>query len=325
MNLISSNKFPIKTTFKVLDDKSAQLTIYPLNPGFGHTLGNSIRRALISSIPGYAVTKIKINNYTHEYQAVEGIVEDIQQIVLNIKNLSIKVSTNEESVNVVLKKSKAGEVTASDFEKQAGVEVINKDLYICTIEKDFDLDIVVEVKKGYGFVQVDDETLSGSQLLTDLYVDALYSPVRNVQCEVEKVRVGDDTNLDKIIITFETNGTVDPRETVDYALKLIIDQYQKIDSAFQTAEEPVETTMTVSGADAEVSEEEVVEEAVVESVESLGLTKTTAANLIKHDFITTADLIKQRDAVMLLVKTLKSKSDKEILTSIIAVKKKGKK
>ncbi len=323
MNLISTNKFPIKTTFKEMGENLVQFTIYPLNPGFGNTLGNSIRRVLMSSIPGYAVTKVKINNFTHEYQAVEGIIEDIQQIVLNIKALSIKVTTNEDTVTLILRKSKAGEVTAADFEKETCVEIINKDLYICSIEKNFDLEIDVEVKKGYGFYQVDDAVLSASQSLTDLYVDALYSPIRNVQSDVEKVRVGDDTNFDKIVITFETNGTVDARETIDYSLKLIIDQYSKIDSAFQTAVEPVEEMITSQDADATATGEESEEEVVPtnEPVESLGLTKSTTANLIKHDFISTSDLIKQKDAVVLLIKTLKSKSDKDILSAIIAPKK----
>lgn len=320
MNLISTNKFPIKTTFKVNEDKTAQLTIYPLNPGFGQTLGNSLRRVLMSSIPGYAVTKIKINNFTHEYQAVEGIIEDIQQIVLNIKALSVKVETNEDALTISLRKSKAGVVTAADFEKQSGVEIINKDLFICSIEKDFNLEIDIEVKRGYGFYQVDDAALSASQSLTDLYVDALYSPIRNVQCDIEKVRVGDDTNFDKIVITFETNGTVDQRSTIDFALKLMIDQYSKIESAFQSAVEPVEEMISSNEADAEGVEVE--EEApTIEPVESLGLTKSTAANLVKHDFLTTADLIKQKDAVMLLIKTLKSKSDKDILSGIITPKK----
>jgi DNA-directed RNA polymerase subunit alpha len=321
MNLISTNKFPIKTTFKEMGENLVQFTIYPLNPGFGHTLGNSIRRVLMSSIPGYAVTKVKINNFTHEYQAVEGVIEDIQQIVLNIKALSIKVTTNEDVVSLSLRKSKAGEVTAVDFEKQTGVEIINKDLYICSIEKNFDLEIDIEIKKGYGFYQVDDAVLSASQSLTDLYVDALYSPIRNVQCDVEKVRVGDDTNFDKIVLTFETNGTVDARETIDYSLKLIIDQYSKIDSAFQSAVEPVEEMITSNEADAFAPSDEEEEVATNEPVESLGLTKSTTSNLIKHDFISTSDLIKQKDAVMLLIKTLKSKSDKDILTAIIVPKK----
>jgi DNA-directed RNA polymerase subunit alpha len=321
MNLISTNKFPIKTTFKEMGENLVQFTIYPLNSGFGHTLGNSIRRVLMSSIPGYAVTKVKINHFTHEYQAVEGVIEDIQQIVLNIKALSIKVTTNEDVVTLSLRKSKAGEITAADFEKQTGVEIINKDLYICSIEKNFDLEIDIEVKKGYGFYQVDDAVLSGSQSLTDLYVDALYSPIRNVQCDVEKVRVGDDTNFDKIVLTFETNGTVDARETIDYALKLMIDQYSKIDSAFQSAVEPVEEMITSNEADASAPSEEIEVAAANEPVESLGLTKSTTSNLIKHDFISTSDLLKQKDAVMLLIKTLKSKSDKDILTAIVAPKK----
>jgi DNA-directed RNA polymerase subunit alpha len=321
MNLISSNTFPIKTTFKKLDGNKSQFCIYPLNPGFGHTLGNAIRRVLISSIPGYAVSKIKINNFTHEFQAVEGILEDLQQVLLNVKSLNVKVSTDEDVVSIILRKSKGGVVTAEDFQKQAGVEIINKDMYICTIEKDFDLEIIAEVKRGYGFYQVDDSVLSSSQSLSDLYVDSLFSPIQNVSLEVEKVRVGDNTNLDKVIINFESNGTVDEKEAINYALKLLVDQYQKIELAFQTVEEPQEETFSsiVEDKNADV----VVEEEVVpaESVETLGLTKTTTAHLIAHNIVTTADIIKQKEAVGLLIKSMKSKGDKEILSNVIAPKK----
>jgi DNA-directed RNA polymerase subunit alpha len=316
MNLISSNTFPIKTTFKKLEGTKSQFAIFPLNPGFGQTLGNALRRVLISSIPGYAVTKVKINNFTHEYQAVEGILEDLQQVLLNIKALNVKVTNGDDVVSIMLKKSKPGEVTGADFEKQAGVEIINPELYICTIEKNFDLEILVEVKKGYGFYQVDDSVFSSSQSLTDLYVDALFSPVQNVSLAVEKVRVGDNTNLDKIIINFETNGTVDEKETIDYALKLLVDQYSKIESAFQSVEEPSDDMITI-----EESEKEADVKLASESVESLGLTKTTTTHLINHEIITTDDIIKQKEAVALLIKTLKSKSDKDILTAIVAPKK----
>jgi DNA-directed RNA polymerase subunit alpha len=315
MNLISSNTFPIKTTFKLLEGNKSEFTIFPLNAGFGQTLGNALRRVLISSIPGYAVTKVKINNFTHEYQAVEGILEDLQQVLLNLKGIHVKVETEEDVISLHLNKSKIGKVTAADFEKQAGVEIINKDMYICTIEKDFDLEIILEVKKGFGFYQVDDAVFSSSQSLSDLYVDALFSPVQNVSMEVEKVRVGDNTNFDKIIINFETNGTVDEKQTIDYAIKLLVDQYQKIDIAFKSVEEPQEDTVLT------FVEKEADVKAPAESIEAIGLTKGTTTQLINHEIITTDDLIKQKEAVLLLIKTLKSKSDKEILTAIVAPKK----
>jgi DNA-directed RNA polymerase subunit alpha len=314
MNLISSNLFPIKTTLKKLAGNKSEFSIYPLNPGFGQTIGNSLRRVLISSIPGYAVTKIKINNFTHEYQGVEGIVEDLQQVILNIKGLHVKVETNEDIVTLILKSSKKGEITAANFSKQSGVEIMNPGLFICTIEKDFDLELLVEVKKGYGFYQVDDAVLSASQSLSDLYVDALYSPIQNVAMEVEKVRVGDNTNLDKVVLTFETNGTVDEKLTVQYALELMVDQYSKISSAFQSVDEITTDTNLPN----EVTDEVV---SVSEPVESLGLTKATTAHLLKNDLISTADLIKEKDAINLFIKSLKSKADKDILLACLGEKK----
>lgn len=316
MNLISTNIFPIKTSLKKGEGYNSTFSIYPLNPGFGHTIGNALRRAMISSIPGYAVTKIKINNFTHEYQAVEGIVEDLQQIILNIKNLHVKVETGEDQLNLILKKTTKGIVTAGDFGKQAGVTIIDKDLFICTIEKDFELEIIVEIKKGYGFYQIDDAVLSGSQSLSDLYVDALFSPVQNVSIDVEKIRIGDNTNLDKVIITFETNGTVEAKDVINYALKLMVDQYSKIESSFESVNENEEETDNFSDHNADASHGE--------SIESLGLTKVTANALINLNIITTADLGKQKDNIMLMIKTLKSKADKDILLKLLGEKKEKK-
>ena len=131
----------IKSHLTSHSDTQHTLVIEPLLPGYGYTLGNSLRRVMLSSIPGFAVTKVRINDITHEYQALEGVVEDALDVILNLKNLRAKIITDDETVTLELNKSAQGEVTAEDFEKNAKVEVLNKDLYICTINKGVELKI----------------------------------------------------------------------------------------------------------------------------------------------------------------------------------------
>jgi DNA-directed RNA polymerase subunit alpha len=327
MNLISANTFPIKTSFTEVDKITSKVEIYPLNSGFGETIGNSLRRTLISSVPGFAVTKVKINNFTHEYQAVEGVVEDLQNMVLNLKGLLIKVETSDDVVNLTLNKSATGDVTAKDFKKQAGITVINPDMHICTINGKIDLNIEVEVKKGYGFYQVTDAELSSSTSLSDLHVDAYYSPVRNVAFDVAKVRVGSNTDLDKVVLTYQTNGCIDAKFAMEYALELMVDQYSKALSAFKgvaTTEVEVEDN-TENKPDSKVKDTKETKVAVKkvatsEPIETLGLTKTTTKSLSSMDINNTEDLIAKKAGVLEMVSTLKSKGDKEIILGILGEK-----
>jgi DNA-directed RNA polymerase subunit alpha len=323
MNLISTNTFPIKTSFKTISDTKSSVSIYPLNSGFGQTIGNALRRVLISSVPGYAVTKIKVNNFTHEYQSVEGIVEDLQDIILNLKDLIVKVDTSDEIVNLQITKNSAGVVTAKDFKKQAGVTVVNPDLHICTVNNKVDLNIEVEVKKGFGFYQVPDSELSGSTSLSDLYVDAYYSPVKNVSFDVEKYRVGSNTDLDKIIITYETTGAIDPKEAMEYALEILVDQYSKTLSAFKSVSTETTAVDEQDEADTTVSTSKKAKPAVTkvvgsEPVETLGLTKATAKILTIAEINNTDDIVANKTKVEEIISTLKSKGDKEILASILS-------
>jgi DNA-directed RNA polymerase subunit alpha len=224
---------PIKTTLTKIDGFDYQLTISPLLPGFGHTLGNSLRRLFLSSIPGFAVTRIRINDLTHEYQAVKDVKEDALDVLLNLKSLRVKIVTDDEKVTIKLKNTKGGDITAKDFDSNSAVEILNKELYICHLNEGAKLEIEVEVSRGYGYVSYEKQDLRGNQSPTHLLIDAAFSPVRNVIMTVDQVRVGDQTNYNKLNIAFSTDGTVTGEDVTSYALKLIVELFQNIESSFE--------------------------------------------------------------------------------------------
>jgi DNA-directed RNA polymerase subunit alpha len=228
MTNLHINQPTIKSQLVKHSEGSYQLSIQPLTPGLGYTLGNSLRRIMLSSIPGFAVTRVRINDITHEYQSVKGIVEDALQIVLNLKLLRANIITDDESVVLTLRKDARGEIHASDFEENAKVKIINKDLYICSLDNDAELSIEVEISKGIGYLSSDQIKFASNTNPHDIYVDALFSPVSNVSQNVEQVRVGDKTNYDMIDLAFVTDETVPAKDIVEYALKLSIDTFQNI-------------------------------------------------------------------------------------------------
>lgn len=225
--------FPaIKSELVNLGDDSYKLVIGPLMPGFGYTIGNSLRRIMLSSVPGFAVTKVKINDITHEYQAVEGIKEDALDVVLNLRMLRAKIKTDSESVTLTLKKNEGGKIYASDFADNAAVEILNPDLYICEVVPGKKINIEVEIERGQGYVAYEERNLRGNTDPTSILVDASFSPIKNVSLDVKKVRVGDKTNFDSIQVTFDSDGTVDASEICKYSLDLSVNLFQNILSSF---------------------------------------------------------------------------------------------
>src|SRR5687768_15755523 len=185
-----------------ISDVRRKFTIEPLEPGFGYTLGNSLRRTLLSSIPGAAVTQVKIDNVLHEFSTVEGVTEDVTDIVLNLKELVIR-SENEEPTTVHLRASGPAEVTAGDVQLPAGVEILNPDHKIATLNKNATLSMELRVEQGRGYVPGQ----SGSrEAIGTIPIDALFSPVKRVTYDVEPTRVEQMTNYDRLILDVETNG-----------------------------------------------------------------------------------------------------------------------
>ena len=203
----------------------AKVTLEPLERGFGYTLGNALRRILLSSMPGCAVTEVEIDGVLHEYSSKEGVQEDVIEILLNLKGLAVSIEGKDEAT-LTLNKSGAGPVTAGDFTHDGDVEIVNPEHVICHLTGDYELNMRVKVERGRGYVPAasrqsadDDERPIGR-----LLVDASFSPVERIAYSVDAARVEQRTDLDKLVIEMETNGTLDPEEAIRRSATILAEQ-----------------------------------------------------------------------------------------------------
>jgi len=193
-------------------DTRSQFVIGPLEPGFGYTLGNSIRRTLLSSIPGAAVTRFRVTGAAHEFTSLTGVHEDVTEIILNLKNITVS-SEHDEPVVAYLRKKGAGAATAADITAPAGVEIHNPELHIATLSKEGNLEIELTIERGRGYVSVDQNKIAGAPIGT-IAIDSIYSPVLRVTYRVEATRAGERTDFDKLVIDVETKASILPRDAV---------------------------------------------------------------------------------------------------------------
>ena len=205
------------------------MTIEPCYFGYGTTLGNSLRRVLLSSLPGAAVTAVKIKGVDQEFSAIDDVKEDALRVVLNLKDLRVKVHS-DEPVKLKLKAKGAKDVTAKDIEKNSDVEVVNPDLHIATLtDKNAELEMEITVQQGRGYLPVEGRDQEDVEIGT-MMVDAVFSPVRSVGYVVENMRVGDITDYDKLVLNIETDGTITPQEAVEQAARILIDHFSLLTS-----------------------------------------------------------------------------------------------
>ena len=261
------------------DDNSSSFVIEPLHAGYGNTLGNSLRRVLLSSIRGGAIVAFRIEGATHEFTTVPGIQEDVVDITLNLKGVNFRVET-DEPVELRLEKKGAGVVTAGDIKTTADVEVMNPEQIICTIDdpkKSVVIDMVIETGRGYQTI----EESSKNRLHSDMIaVDAMFSPVTRVRFKVDPTRVGQETNVDKLELTVETDGSLTPREAFEEAAAILVNQYTALAGATTVESAPALGT----GNDDDASE-------LNTSIEELGLSARTANALINNEIRTVHDLV----------------------------------
>ncbi|HVX45682.1 MAG TPA: DNA-directed RNA polymerase subunit alpha [Mycobacteriales bacterium] len=210
-------------TEETLSEYRSRFTIEPLEPGFGYTLGNSLRRTLLSSIPGAAVTSIRIDGVLHEFTTVEGVKEDVTDLILNLKGLVVS-SESDEPVTMYLRKQGPGEVTAADIAPPAGVEVHNSDLHIATINKKGRLEIELVVERGRGYVTAAQNKQAGQEI-GRIPVDSIYSPVLKVTYRVEATRVEQRTDFDKLIVDVETKPSITPRDALASAGTTLVELF----------------------------------------------------------------------------------------------------
>ncbi len=208
-----------------LGGNSYEVTLEPLYPGYGVTIGNAMRRVLLSSMPGAAVTAVKIKYVDHEFSTVPNVKEDVIQIILNLKQLRLR-SFSREPIRLSLKAKGEGVITAEMIEENDQVEVVNKDLYICTLDnKNADLDMELVIEQGRGYVPVEARAETQKLEIGMLAIDAIYTPVRSVFFDVSNVRVGGITNFDKLVLRMETDGTISGEEAVDIASHILVDHF----------------------------------------------------------------------------------------------------
>lgn len=258
---------------------SSTFVIEPLHAGYGNTLGNSLRRVLLSSIRGGAIVAFRIEGVTHEFTTVAGVKEDVVDIMLNLKGVNVKVHS-DEPIELRLEKKGAGEVTAADIKTTADVEVMNPEQVICTIDdpkKSIVIDLVIEAGRGYQTI----ENSSKNRIHSDMIaLDAMFSPVTRVRFKVDPTRVGQETNLDKLELTVETDGSLSPREAFEEASAILVNQYSALAGSTTVESAPALGTDN----DDEASE-------LNTPIEELNLSARTANALINNDIRTVHDLV----------------------------------
>ncbi len=277
--------------------------IEPLYPGYGMTLGNSLRRVILSSLPGAAVTAVKIEGVSHEFSTIKDVKEDVVDITLNLKQLCVK-SFSDEIVTLHLSASGEGVVTAAKFDKNADIEIINPAQVIATLDnKNAKLEMDVYIEKGRGYVPV--EKHDGGKLgVGVIAVDALYSPIRRVRYNVESTRVGQMTDLDRLILEVETNGVINAAEAIKQASEILVDHFMVL-SGKEVAKQDgcVDIISNEEGGDI--------------LIEEINLSPRTTNALLNNDIKTVADILKLTDGELKTLKGFGSKAYDEVKEKLV--------
>ncbi len=296
---------PENIDVKSSSNNRAVLNIEPLERGFGLTLGNALRRVLLSSLQGAAVTLIKAEGTDHEFSTIPDVTEDLPNIILNIKKISLRLN-NDGPKRVRLKVKRQGVVTAADIEETADVEVLNKDQHICTLNAGGELDMELTVESGKGYVPAiknrNDDTPVGV-----IPIDSIFSPVVNVAYKIDNARVGQVTNYDKLTLDVETDGSISPEDSVAFAARVLQDQFQ----------------MFINFAEPEKEEEKTVESELpfnrnlLRKVEELELSVRSANCLKNENIVYIGDLVQKTESEMLRTPNFGRKSLNEIKEVLI--------
>ena len=282
-------------------DNRAKVVVEPLERGFGHTLGNALRRALLSSIPGAAITEVEIDGVLHEYTTLEGLQEDVIEVLLNFKDVAIRLHNLDETMLTLSKKGK-GVVTAADIKVDHNVEIINPDHVICHLTKDIALNMRLKVARGVGYQPAtsrrrpDEE----SRPIGRLQLDASFCPVRRVAYEVDSARVEQRTDLDKLVLDIETNGTIDAEEAVRKAAEILQDQLTVFGDF--TRRESESTKADKAG----------VDPVLLRPIDDLELTVRSANCLKAESIYYIGDLVQRTEVELLKTPNLGKKSLTEI-------------
>jgi DNA-directed RNA polymerase subunit alpha len=284
---------------QALGPTHAKITLEPLERGFGHTLGNALRRILLSSMPGAAITEVKIDGVLHEYSTIEGVQEDVIEILLNLKSLALRMHGRDEAT-LRLSKKGPGTVTAADITLDHDIEVVDPKHHIATLTKAGSLDVELTVKRGRGYEPVSARATEEGRAIGVMQLDASYSPVRRVSYTVENARVEQRTDLDKLVLDIETNGSIDPQEAVRRAANILQDQI----SIFVDLQKPATTDKP--------KPEPEMDPLLLRPVDDLELTVRSANCLKAENIFYIGDLIQRTEFELLKTPNLGKKSLTEI-------------
>ncbi|HIR54424.1 MAG TPA: DNA-directed RNA polymerase subunit alpha [Candidatus Scatomorpha intestinigallinarum] len=283
------------------DDSYGKYVIEPLERGYGTTLGNSLRRVLLSSLPGTAVTSIRISGIQHEFSAIPGVKEDVTEIVLNIKRIIARLHSDEPKT-VYIEASGEGEVTAGDIKADGEVEILNPELHIATLGPDASLSMELTLDHGRGYVPAD-KNKNPQQIIGTIPVDSIYTPVLKVNYAVENTRVGNQTDFDKLTLEVWTDRTISPRDAVSLGAKILVDHF----TLFTDLSDSIGSRSTV------VEKVETQRDKVLEmTIEELDLSVRSFNCLKRANINTVEDLISKTQDEMIKVRNLGRKSLEEV-------------
>jgi len=286
----------------------AEFRVQPLERGYGHTLGNAMRRLLLSSLRGSAVWAFRIDGVLHEHQTIPGVVEDVHQIIGNLKNLTLVLADDVDETVLRIRKGEAGAVTAGDIEESGSARIIDPKHHILTLQDDRELNIELYVNKGRGYIESDQHPADRGLPIDLVRIDALYNPVRRVNFSVAETRVGQRTDYDRLTLSVETNGTITPEEAVSYAAALA-------QTHFQFFANFGSHTQGVAGLDGDHSGDgHRLQQLLLTPIDELELSVRSVNSLKNSDIRTLGDLVRQTETQMLQVKNFGKKSLQEIAT-----------
>lgn len=287
----------------------ARFRIEPLEPGYGHTVGNALRRVLLSSIPGAAITKIKIDGVYHEFSTLPGIREDVTELVLNVKGIRLR-SYAERPVKIHLSKYGSGDARAKDIETPSNVEIVNPDHYIATLDDDnARLDIELTVERGTGYMAVENDRRDPVPI-GEIPIDAIFTPIPRVNYVVENTRIGGMTDFDRLILEIWTDGTIKPGDALQHAAQ-VLRQYSDRIAEFNKPEQPAELAASSNGI------EGIPPDVYDTSIDDLDLTTRTYNCLKRADITKVGQLLQMDEKDLLSVRNLGSKSIDEIKEKLV--------
>jgi len=288
-------------TEKVISDNRSQFSLKPLEPGFGYTLGNSLRRTLLSSIPGAAITSVRFDGVLHEFTTIDGVKEDVTEILLNLKNLVVS-SEHDEPVSLYLRKAGAGAVTGADIAPPAGVEVHNPDLHIATLNSKAKFEVELTVERGRGYVPAALNKSYDAEI-GQIPVDSIYSPVLKVTYKVEATRVAQRTDFDELILDVETKNAISPRDAVASAGSTLVELFSLTKGLNEFAE-----GIEIGPSDTD----EALEEDYNQPIEELNLTQRSYNCLKREGIHTVGELTARSEADLMDIRNFGQKSITEV-------------